>query len=112
MGSVLECLPHASRVAILRLRSLGDCVLTTPALDILKRARPDLRVAVMVEDRFRAILEGNSDIEDLLPPELGALRRFRPSLCLNLHGGTRSAWMTALSGARYRAGFAHFRHQS
>jgi len=111
MGSVLECLPHASRVSILRLRSLGDCVLTTPALDILKRARPDLRVAVMVEDRFSAIFEGNSDIEELLPPDLGALRRFRPRLCLNLHGGTRSASMTALSGARYRAGFAHFRHQ-
>jgi ADP-heptose:LPS heptosyltransferase len=30
---------------------------------------------------------------------------------LNLHGGGRSAWMTALSGARYRAGFGHFRHQ-
>jgi ADP-heptose:LPS heptosyltransferase len=30
-------------------------------------------------------------------------------LCLNLHGGGRSAWMTAMSGARYRAGFGHFR---
>jgi ADP-heptose:LPS heptosyltransferase len=29
-------------------------------------------------------------------------------LCLNLHGGTRSAWLTALSGAPLRAGFAHF----
>jgi ADP-heptose:LPS heptosyltransferase len=40
---------------------------------------------------------------------LGALRWFRASLCLNLHGGTRSAWLTAASGARWRAGFAHFR---
>ncbi len=111
MESVLECLPQGSRVAILRLRSLGDCVLTTPALDILKRFRPDLRLAVMVEDRFRAIFEGNRDIEAMLPPELGALRRWSPRLCLNLHGGARSAWMTALSGARYRAAFGHFRHQ-
>ena len=48
---------------------------------------------------------------EILPPELAALRRFRPQLCLNFHGGTRSAWMTALSGARYRAGFAHYRQQ-
>ena len=75
MESVLECLPQGSRVAILRLRSLGDCVLTTPALDILKRARPDLRVAVVVEDRFRAIFEGNPDVDAILPPDLGALRR-------------------------------------
>jgi ADP-heptose:LPS heptosyltransferase len=83
----------------------------TPALDILKRSRPDLRLAVMVEDRFRAIFEDNPDLDEILPPALGALRRWRPLLCLNLHGGSRSAWMTALSGARYRAGFGHFRHQ-
>jgi heptosyltransferase-3 len=110
--SVLECLPRASRVGILRLRSLGDCVLSTPAIEILKRSRPDLRLAVMVEDRFRAVFEGNPDLDEMLPVGLGALRRWRPRLCLNLHGGGRSAWMTALSGARYRAGFGHFRYQA
>ena len=112
MQSVLECLPRASRVGILRLRSLGDCVLTTPALEILKRCRPDLRLAVMVEDRFRAVFEGNPDVDEILPGTLGALRRWRPMLCWNLHGGGRSAWMTALSGARYRAGFGHFRYRA
>jgi ADP-heptose:LPS heptosyltransferase len=108
VGSVLDRLPRESAVAILRLRSLGDCVLTTPALDILRRARPDLRIAVMVENRFHEIFEG---LVPTLPPALGALRSWRPRLCLNLHGGTRSAWLTALSGARFRAGFGHFRHQ-
>jgi ADP-heptose:LPS heptosyltransferase len=112
VGSVLAGLPREERVAVIRLRSLGDCVLTTPALDILKRFRPDLRVAVMVEERFRAVFEGNPDIERILPPEPGALRSWRPALCLNLHGGTRSAWLTALSGARFRAGFGHFRHRA
>lgn len=84
-------------------------MLTTPALDILKRHRSDLRVAVVVENRFREIFEGNPDIDEILAPGLAALRRFRPRLCLNFHGGTRSAWMTALSGAQYRAGFAHYR---
>jgi heptosyltransferase-3 len=111
VGSVLDRLPQGSRVAILRLRSLGDCVLTTPALDILKRARPDLRLAIVVEDRFRPIFEGNPDLDGTLPPHLGALRGWRPHLCINLHGGTRSAWMTAFSGARHRAGFGHFRHR-
>jgi ADP-heptose:LPS heptosyltransferase len=83
----------------------------TPAIEILKRSRPDLRLAVMVEDRFRAVFEANPGLDEILPPALGALRRWRPMLCLNLHGGGRSAWMTALSGARYRAGFGHFRYQ-
>jgi len=111
VGSLLECLPHGSRVAVLRLRSLGDCVLTTPALDILRRSRSDLRIAVAVEDRFRAIFEQNPDIEEILPPSVGLLRRWRPGLCINFHGGTRSAWMCALSGAGHRSGFGHFRHQ-
>ena len=109
--AALDHLPRDASVAVLRLRSLGDCVLTTPALEILKRARPDLRIAVMVEDRFRAIFEGNPAIDAIIPPSLQSLRAVKPRLCLNLHGGTRSAWMTAASGARYRAGFGHFRHR-
>lgn len=105
---MLDRLPPGSAVAVLRLRSLGDCVLTTPALDLLRRARPDLQVAVVVEDRFRAIFDG---VAPTLPPDLSALRGFRPRLCLNLHGGTRSAVLTALSGAPWRAGFGHFRHR-
>uniref|UniRef100_Q025H4 Glycosyl transferase, family 9 n=1 Tax=Solibacter usitatus (strain Ellin6076) TaxID=234267 RepID=Q025H4_SOLUE len=111
MDCVLDSLPRGSRVAILRLRSLGDCVLTTPALYILKRFRPDLHLAIFVEDRFREIFEGSPDLDQILAPDLPTLRRFRPQLCLNLHGGTRSTWMTELSGARYRAGFTHFRQQ-
>jgi ADP-heptose:LPS heptosyltransferase len=110
VACVLDELPRAGRVAVLRLRSLGDCVLTTPALEILKRHRPDLRVAVAVEDRFRAVFEDNPDVDEILAPALRAVRQFRPQLCLNLHGGTRSAWLTAASGARWRAGFGHFRN--
>lgn len=111
MESVLASLPPDGRLAVLRLRSLGDCVLTTPALEVLKRFRPDLRIAVFVENRFRAVFEGNPDVDEILPPSIGAVRGFRPALCLNFHGGTRSAWMTALCGAPRRAGFGHYRMQ-
>ncbi len=99
-------------MAVIRLRSLGDCVLTTPALAVLKRLRPDLEVAVGVEDRFREIFENHADVDRVLAPGIRAVRGFQPLLTLNLHGGTRSAWLTAGSGARYRAGFAHYRHRA
>jgi len=104
-------LPIGCQVAVIRLRSLGDCVLTTPALEILKRGRPDVRIAVVSEDRFRAVFERNPDIETLLRPSWRELRAWSPEFCLNLHGGSASARLTALSGARSRAGFAHFRWQ-
>lgn len=110
MSTVLEELPQGGRVAVVRLRSMGDCILTTPALSILKRARPDVSVAVVVEDRFAAIFEGNPDADAILRPGWKTLRKWRPHLCINLHGGPASATMTALSGADTRAGFAHFRH--
>src|SRR6266446_779894 len=91
MQTVLERLPDHAHIAVIRLRSLGDCVLTTPALDILKQSRPDLRVAVVVEDRFAPVFEGNDSVAALLPPSIPALREWQPRLCLNLHGGSRSA---------------------
>jgi ADP-heptose:LPS heptosyltransferase len=71
---------------------------------------PEARIGVVVEARFAAILEGNPDLDDLLLPSAVAVTRFRADLCLNLHGGTRSAALTIASRSRLRAGFAHFRH--
>jgi heptosyltransferase-3 len=104
MSSLLDRLPAGARIAVIRLRSLGDCVLTTPALSLLKAHRPDLRVAVVVEPRFAGVFEGNPDV-DQIPVNVP-----HADLVLNLHGGTRSMWMTFHSGARYRAGFAHHRY--
>jgi ADP-heptose:LPS heptosyltransferase len=87
---------------------MGDCVLTTPALSLLKQFRNDLRVGISVEPRFNDLFNGHPDVDEILAPEVAAVRAFAPKLCLNFHGGTRSASMTALSGAEVRAGFAHF----
>lgn len=84
-------------------------MLATPALRLLKEARPDLRIGVVVEERFAAVFENSSDIAEILPPRAAALRNFAPVLCINLHGGSRSARLTALSGAKLRAGFGIFR---
>ena len=109
MGTILDQLPSGVRVAVIHPRSLGDCVLTTPALEYLKRTRPDLRIAIVVETRFAPLFEGNPDIEEILAPQASTVRRWSPSLALNLHGGIRSLLLALASGARFRAGFAHFR---
>lgn len=117
--SVLDELPSGASIVVIRLRSLGDAVLTTPALRLLKTARPDLRVSVVLDEVFAPLLESSSDIDEVIRADrqrrtqaIREIRKRRPALCLNLHGGTSSAWMTALSGAKRRAGFAHFRMES
>lgn len=109
MATILEKLPLRARVLVIRLRSLGDCVLTTPALALLKECRPDLRVGVVVEPRFAAIFEEIPVVEDILVPSWTAAARWGAKLCLNLHGGTRSMALTAASSAPLRSGFVHFR---
>ncbi len=120
---LLPSLESGSRILIIRLRSMGDTVLLTPALRLLKQWRNDLRVSVLVEPRFRELLEGNPRVDETLSAVEGsglqkawrqaqlirALRARKFAVCLNVHGGPTSAWLTRLSGARWKAGFEHFR---
>jgi len=97
----------------------------TPALQLLKRWRPDLETCVIVEFHLRQLLEGNSDVDQLLAVAEGRagtefasrlrmiqeLRRRHFSLCVNLHGGPTSTFLTRFSGAQWKVGFHHFRSQ-
>jgi len=111
MTHVLDRLPDGARVAVIRLRSLGDCVLTTPALALLKQFRPDVKLSVVVEDAFAAVFTGNPDVDQLVPPHAASLARLRPHLALNLHGGATSVRLMLAAAAGLRAGFGHFRFQ-
>jgi heptosyltransferase-3 len=124
-ASILPSLPSGARILVVRLRSIGDIVLLTPALRLLKEWRSDLRISVVVESRFRELLENNPDVDEILDPGHGArwtkiasragavreIRRRGFSLCINLHGGPTSSLLTAWSGARWKAGFEHFRRR-
>lgn len=111
MPTIVERLPSGARVLVVRLRSLGDCVLTTPAVHLLHAHRPDLQIGVVVEDRFAQLFEGNPAVAKILPPYWKAVLGFGAKLTLNYHGGSRSTLLTALSLARWRAGFGHYRQR-
>jgi len=110
----LSQLPTGARVLIVRLRSLGDTMLMTPALRLLHDWRPDLRVSVLVEHPWNELLEGNPAIHSVMllrgkVRTAWRVRRARFGAVVNLHGGPTSAFITRLSGAGWRAGCAHFR---
>lgn len=116
-SGLLSRLPAGARVLVLRLRSLGDTLLATPALRALKAWRPDLEVSALVEKPFSDLLAGNPDVAERIEfdgagnllPVVGQLRRRNFALAVNVHGGTLSALLTLASRARYRAGRTHFR---
>ncbi len=118
---LLSDLPPQARVLLIRLRSLGDLLLTTPALRALKQWRPDLRLSLVLYKAFAPILHGNPDVEELIELERGnwtaalalvrRIRRQKFHACFNLHGNTFSAWLTRVSGAPHRLAAGPFRHR-
>jgi ADP-heptose:LPS heptosyltransferase len=105
--SLLKDLPEGAKVLIIRLRSLGDVVLLTPALSALHAWRPDLRLSVLVEDSCVPLLEGNPAVTEILRMRgflstAIKLRRRHFPVVYNQHAGPTSALLTAAIGAPKR----------
>lgn len=97
-------MPAGAEVLIIRLRSLGDIVLLTPALAALHDWRPDLRLSVLVEPVWASLLEGNPAVSEILLMRnffstARELRRRHFPIVYNQHAGPTSALLTAATGA-------------
>jgi heptosyltransferase III len=116
-ASVLRDLPPESKILIIRLRSLGDLVLETPAVAALHAWRPDLKIYLLVEPRFAAVFEGNSAVSGLLWSgnlfkTAAQLREHRFRVAYNQHGGPRSALLTLGCGSAQRVCWKGFQFSS
>jgi ADP-heptose:LPS heptosyltransferase len=108
---LLPNLPRNANVLIVRLRSIGDVVLTLPALQALYDWRPDLRIHMIVEPLSAPLLEGHPAIAEVIVlrkfwETVRLLRRRDLSIAFNMHGGPTSAFLTRLSGAPVRVCWA------
>ncbi|MFZ0634802.1 MAG: glycosyltransferase family 9 protein [Candidatus Acidiferrales bacterium] len=104
---LLPGLPRGAEILVIRLRSLGDVVLLTPALAALQSWRPDLRLSVLVEPAWAAVLDGNPAIHEILlaGPVLSTawqIHRRKFPVVFNQHGGPTSAFLTAATRAPAR----------
>ena len=111
---------NVRRVLVVRLRSIGDTVLTTPALIALRRFLPEAQIDILLEDWVAPVLEGFREVDNILTfsrkskksriAALLKLRRNRYDVVFNLHGGTTSTFFVHAAGARHRVGFSHYRY--
>lgn len=107
------------RLLLIRLRSLGDAILTLPLVEALHAWREDLELGVLIEVPYAAVFRGHPCVHEVLAlrphraktaqgwPRLRAvveIRKRRYPAVLNLHGGSTSMLLTALSGAGLRIG--------
>ncbi len=107
------------RVLLIRLRLIGDVVLSTPVIRALRRTYPDSTLTYLVERDAAAVVAGNRDLDRIIVVERtrGArrvlddvrlawqLRRDRYDVVFDLHGGPRSSWLALATGAPQRIGY-------
>lgn len=107
------------KILLIRLRLIGDVVLTTPAIRAVRRARPDAHLAYLVETHASAVVAGNPHLNEVIvAPLVGGVERWRvdAGLALRLrragydtvidfHGGPRSSLLAWASGATCRIGY-------
>jgi heptosyltransferase I len=93
------------RILVVRLGAMGDVIHALPAVATLKRGLPEAHVTWVIDRKWAPLLEANPDVDEVIPREIGPLRRTRPDLVVDFQGLIKSALVSFLSGARRRIGF-------
>jgi ADP-heptose:LPS heptosyltransferase len=107
-------------ILVIKLRAVGDVILSTIVTGNIRNAFPDARVDYLTEPPSVDIFGGNPSVDEVLVFDssrmsgLGLIRmvrRRRYDLVIDLFCNPRTALVTRLSGARYRVGY-RFRQRS
>ncbi|MFN2578779.1 MAG: glycosyltransferase family 9 protein [Pyrinomonadaceae bacterium] len=108
------------KLLVIRLRSIGDTVLTTPSLLALRRFLPHAKIDILLEDWVAPVLEGSPLVDRVISiPRQSKTARARVARDLhhtgydvvyNLHGGTTATFLARASGASHRVGYANYQY--
>jgi lipopolysaccharide heptosyltransferase II len=108
------------KVLLVRLRSIGDTVLSTPSIVALRRFLPSAQIDILLEDWVAPLLSGFEQIDNVITINRNsitsraqialALRTARYDVAYNLHGGTTATFLVRASGAKHRVGYASYQY--
>lgn len=120
LGPALWQWAEVQKVLVVRLRSIGDTVLSTPSIYALKRFLPQARIDVLVEDWVAPVLEGFAYVDNVITMARKSvasrarvarqLRATRYDVVYNLHGGSTATLLTRATGAPHRVGYADYQY--
>lgn len=107
---------NVHRILVIKLRGIGDVVLSTIVLDNLRKDFPQAKIDFLCDAPSKPGLEGLNQINRvfILPKKISKrinlfweIRKQRYDLVLDFFSNPTTAQITALSGAKYRAGFPY-----
>jgi heptosyltransferase-1 len=105
-----------NKILFIRLRRIGDIVMTTPALEVVNKSLPEAEISYIIEAPYKTLLEGHPCIDNLIViPEglktrdfisfLKDIREQTFDAVLDLHGGPRASWITLFTKSNIKIGY-------
>lgn len=96
------------KIGIIRLSSLGDVVLATAVLKVLRQTYPRSEIVFIVRSQYAGVLKNNSYLSRVIEWKEGesfkalafGLRKEDFDVLIDLHSNARSRSLTVLSGAK------------
>jgi len=90
------------KILVIKLRAIGDVLLSTVVLNNLRAAFPHARIDFLTETPSREVIEGNSAVDTAIIFDgkresglglISGIRRRNYDLVIDLFGNPRSAWL-------------------
>lgn len=109
---------QAKNILVTQLRQVGDVLLTTPAVKVLRDFYPESRISYLTETGPATLLQGNPYIDTIIRRDrrggilqdmklAHALRKAKYDLVIDFFCNPRSAWMSFFTRAPYRVANYH-----
>lgn len=108
----------AKNILVIQLRQVGDVLLTTPAVKVLREHYPQSTISYLTETGPAELLQGNPHIDRIVTRQrhggfwqdiqlVRLLRKRNFDLVIDFFCNPRSAWMSFLTGAPHRIAAHH-----
>jgi lipopolysaccharide heptosyltransferase II len=104
------------KILLIRLRRIGDIIMTTPSITALREAFPEAFISYVVEEPYRELVEENPSLDKVIVLKkkqkikdffklMRQIRRENYDVVIDFHGGPRASLITLLSGAKLKLGY-------
>ncbi len=106
------------RILVCQLRQIGDVLLATPSMQLLRTRFPQAELHVLTEKKCVAVLEGNPDVSRIWPIDKNAFQHFGEELAfywrvarqefdlvVDFQQLPRCRWVVGMSAARWRVSY-------
>jgi heptosyltransferase-3 len=114
-------LQNIRRLAVFKMRNIGDVLMITPVLRALRETFPEARITAVVNSGTEAMLANNPHIDEVLVYRrkgswldelrfVRELRKRRFDLTIGFTEGDRTAWYSFLCRAPFRFGVIRGKH--